>query len=44
MASINYLFDQRFNQYVKELCEIVGFTEKIEDSLIKNIGDKKEKK
>ena len=36
--------DQRFNEYVKELCRIIGFTEEIEGSVIKNIGDDKDKK
>ena len=36
--------DQRFNEYVKELCKIIGFTQEIEGSVIKNIGDDKDKK
>ena len=36
--------DQRFNEYVKELCKIIGFTEEIKGSVIKNIGDDKDKK
>jgi hypothetical protein len=33
--------DQRFNEYVKELCKIIGFTQEIEGSVIKNIGDER---
>ena len=36
--------DQRFNEYVKELCKIIGFTEEIEGSVVKNIGGDKDKK
>jgi hypothetical protein len=36
--------DQRFNEYVKELCRIIGFTQEIEGSVIKNIGNDKDKK
>jgi integrase len=36
--------DQRFNQYVKELCKTIGFKEEIEGSIIKNIGDDKDKR
>ena len=36
--------DQRFNEYVKELCKIIGFTQEIEGSVIKNIGGDKDKK
>ena len=36
--------DQRFNEYVKELCKIIGFTEETEGSVVKNIGDDKNKK
>lgn len=35
--------DQRFNEYVKELCKIIGFTQEIEGSIVKNIGDEKNK-
>ena len=35
--------DQRFNEYVKELCKIIGFTQEIEGSVVKNIGDEKNK-
>ena len=35
--------DQRFNEYVKELCKFIGFTQEIEGSVVKNIGDKKNK-
>jgi integrase len=36
--------DQRFNQYVKELCKTIRFNEEIEGSVIKNIGDDKDKR
>jgi len=35
--------DQRFNEYVKELCKFIGFTQEIEGSVVKNIGDEKNK-
>ena len=35
--------DQRFNEYVKELCNIIGFTQEIEGSVVKNIGDERNK-
>ena len=31
--------DQKFNEYVKELCKIIGFTEEVEGSVMNNIGD-----
>ena len=36
--------DQKFNEYVKELCKIIGFTEEVEGSVMNNIGDDKDKK
>ena len=36
--------DQRFNEYVKELCKIIGFTQEVDGSVIKNAGDDKDKR
>ena len=36
--------DQRFNEYVKELCKKIGFIDEVDGSVIKNIGNNKNKR
>jgi len=35
--------DQKFNEYVKELCKLIGFTQMTNGKLIQNISDEKNK-